>query len=187
MPPLAEPAAPVIRPHPGLTPGGDAASLRRAYGCFPTGVVAVCALPRGDAPIGMAASSFTSVSLDPPLVSVCIQDTSTTWPRLRSMPTLGVSVLADGQAPLSRQLAGPAAGRFAALDPLVDAEGAVFIPGSTAHLSCTIAHEIAAGDHTLVLLRIRALLADPGVEPLVFHAGTYRQLRVGDGGHRASR
>src|SRR5918997_4998820 len=74
----------------------DPQELRRAYGCFPSGVTAICTLVDG-APDGMAASSFTSVSLDPPLVSVCVQNTSTTWPRLRHLPRLGVSVLAESQ------------------------------------------------------------------------------------------
>lgn len=67
--------------------------LRRAFGCFPSGIT-VCALVDGT-PVGMAASSFTSVSLAPPLVSVCIQHTSTTWPVLRNRPRLGLSVLAE--------------------------------------------------------------------------------------------
>src|SRR3546814_7956938 len=59
------------------------AQLRAAFGCFPSGITAVCALIDGK-PVGMAASSFTSVSLDPPLVSVCIQNRSKTWRQLRS-------------------------------------------------------------------------------------------------------
>lgn len=56
---------------------GDIAQLRRAFGCFPSGVTAVCAVVDGE-PVGMAASSFTSVSMAPPLVSVCVQDSSAT-------------------------------------------------------------------------------------------------------------
>lgn len=59
--------------------------LRRAFGCFPTGVAAVCAVAE-TGPVGMAVSSFTSVSLEPPLLSVCMQNSSTTWPTLRRRP-----------------------------------------------------------------------------------------------------
>lgn len=75
----------------------DAARLRKAFGIFPTGVVAVAAEVDGEL-IGLAASSFTSVSLDPPLVSVSIANGSKTWPDLRRAGHLGVTVLADHQA-----------------------------------------------------------------------------------------
>lgn len=60
----------------------DGPGLRAVFGCFPSGVIAVCAMRDGRLD-GMAASAFTAVSLDPPLVSVCAQETSATWPRLR--------------------------------------------------------------------------------------------------------
>lgn len=63
--------------------------LRQAFGCFPSGVTAFCGLLDGAAE-GMAASSFTSVSLDPPLVSVCVAKTSTTWPKLATLDRLGL-------------------------------------------------------------------------------------------------
>jgi flavin reductase (DIM6/NTAB) family NADH-FMN oxidoreductase RutF len=69
----------------------DPQQLRRVFGSFPSGVAAVAALVAGE-PVGIAASSFTSVSLDPPLVSVCIAHTSTTWPVLRTASRLGVSI-----------------------------------------------------------------------------------------------
>ena len=71
----------------------DPKRLREAFGIFPSGVVAVAAEVDGK-PVGLAASSFTSVSLDPPLVSFSIANTSKTWPDLRRAPHLGVSILA---------------------------------------------------------------------------------------------
>ena len=70
------------------TPVVDEGELRRVFGCFPSGVIAVCAIVDGE-PVGMAASSFTSVSVAPALVSICVQNTSTTWPRLRSAAEAG--------------------------------------------------------------------------------------------------
>ncbi|MGC4935823.1 flavin reductase family protein [Gordonia sp. DT30] len=176
-----DPDSAVIAADTDLAPASDEDALRRAYGCFPSGVVAVCCHRAGAAGtelIGMAASAFTSVSLDPPLVSVCVQDTSTTWPRLRDAGTVGVSVFAHDQAQLCRQLAGPAPHRFDGIELLGSDDGALFIPGAAAHLSCTIDTEITAGDHILVLLRIRRLDAHPDVEPLVFHASTFRALQA---------
>src|SRR5690606_13074244 len=66
--------------------------LRRVYGAYPTGVTAVAGLV-GGRPVGIAASSFVPVSLTPPLVSVCVAHTSTTWPLLRDLPRIGISVL----------------------------------------------------------------------------------------------
>ncbi|MGZ4521325.1 MAG: flavin reductase family protein [Mycobacteriaceae bacterium] len=68
-------------------------ALREVFGAFPSGVVVLAATIDGEQ-IGMAASSFTSVSLDPPLVSVCVATQSRTWPQLRRAPRIGVSVLA---------------------------------------------------------------------------------------------
>ncbi|MFT4044793.1 MAG: flavin reductase family protein [Gordonia sp. (in: high G+C Gram-positive bacteria)] len=169
----------------GLTPVTDSGALKRAYGCFPTGVVAVCTRTAdldencgtGEL-IGMAASAFTTVSLDPPLVSVCVQKTSTTWPALRDAPAIGVSVFAHDQAALCRQLAGPAPHRFTGIDPLATDAGAVFIPAAAAHLSCRVYAEVDAGDHILALFEIEALRSDPDVEPLVFHASTFRVLEA---------
>ena len=142
--------------------------LRRAFGCFPSGVTAVCALVDG-APVGMAASSFTSVSLTPPLVSVCIQHSSTTWPLLRACPRVGLSVLAEGQDAACLRLAGHDGDRFVDTDWTSSEAGALFVHGSAAWLDCTVYNEVSAGDHTIVLLRVEGLFADPTTPPLVFH------------------
>ncbi|WP_076481693.1 flavin reductase family protein [Williamsia sterculiae] len=160
-----------------MYPVSDDAALRRAFSCFPSGVVAVCAGDETEL-VGMAASSFATVSLDPPLVSLCVQNTSTTWPRLRTAPSIGVSVFAGGQDQLCKQLAGPAERRFDGIEPQFGENGDVFIPDAAAKLSCSIYNEIPAGDHILVLLKIDALDADVGVEPLVFHASTFRALEA---------
>jgi flavin reductase (DIM6/NTAB) family NADH-FMN oxidoreductase RutF len=158
-----------------LRPVGDGSELKRAYSCFPTGVVAVCCEIEGQ-PVGLAASSFATVSLDPPLVSFCVDNSSTTWPRLRGAPALGVSVFASSQGAHCRQMAGPAERRFDGLQMQSGPEGALLLSGATASMACTIADEIAAGDHTLIMLRILHLHADPSMEPLVFHASTFRAL-----------
>ncbi|GED96905.1 flavin reductase family protein [Gordonia crocea] len=163
---------------PDLAPAESPDALRRAFSCFPSGVVAVCAHENGEAFVGMAASSFSTVSLDPPLVSVCVQNTSTTWPRLRSRQVIGVSVFAHDQSELCRQLAGPAPQRFDGVDLLCTDGGALFVAGAAAHLLCELHAEYAGGDHTVVLLRIRSLSANPDVDPLVFHASTFRRLTI---------
>ena len=89
----------------------DAARLRAAFGVFPSGVVAVAAEVDGQL-TGLAASSFTSVSLEPPLVSFSVANTSKTWPDLRRAAHLGLTVLADHHGEVCRRLAGPVEHRF---------------------------------------------------------------------------
>lgn len=154
---------------------GDPVQLRSTFGCFPSGVTAVCALEQGT-PVGIAASSFTSVSVDPPLVSMCVQNSSTTWPRLRSQARLGVSVLGQDQHEAAQQLAAKDGDRFASLELSCTAEGSVLVHGAVAWLDCSIHSEVPAGDHSIVLLRIHALAAMPDDAPLVFHGSRFRQL-----------
>ncbi|AIJ24705.1 oxidoreductase [Amycolatopsis methanolica 239] len=153
----------------------DGKALRRAFGCFPSGVTAICGLRDGLA-VGMAASAFTSASLDPPLVSLCVQNSSTTWPKLRELARLGISVLAEDHADACLQLSGKAEDRFVGIEWSASTEGAVFMEHATAWLDCSVEREVPAGDHTMVILRIHRFLADPAVAPLVFHASRFRRL-----------
>jgi len=155
--------------------GLDPATLRRVFGAYPTGVTALAALV-GGVPVGMTANSFTSVSLDPPLVSVCVSRTSRTWPVLRRAARLGVSVLSHEQEETSRSLAAPGADRFAGLAWHSSRDGAVLLKGVSAWLDCSVEREIRAGDHKIVLLRVHRLGTDPEVAPLVFHGSRYRRL-----------
>ena len=156
-------------------PSGDPMELRAAYSCVPSGVVAVCGLMRGE-PVGLVAGSFTSVSLDPPLVSVCIQIGSQTWPRLAGLPRLGLSVLAEDQRDTCRTLARKVGDRFAGVGWEAAVGGAVFVQGATAWLECAVHSQLPAGDHSIVLLEILRLRAEPNVVPLVFHASKFPRL-----------
>ncbi|MEV1294213.1 flavin reductase family protein [Pseudonocardia sp. NPDC049635] len=154
----------------------DSAALRALYGCFPSGVVAVCAQgPHG--PVGLAASSFTSVSMDPPLVSFCIQNTSSTWPKLAGLPRLGVSVLSSEHSVACRQLSAKQGDRFAGLELAATPDGALFVAGSSGQLDCSVEQLVPAGDHQIVLLRVHGARVVPA-EPLVYHSGSFRELAL---------
>ncbi|MEN3362600.1 MAG: hypothetical protein V7637_6582 [Mycobacteriales bacterium] len=153
--------------------------LRRAFASFPSGVTAVAAILEGR-PLGLAASSFTPVSLDPPLVSVCIAHTSSTWPALRTVPRFGLSVLAQEHGRVARSLAAKGIDRFAEVSWERTPQGAVFVHGSALWLDCTSFDEVPAGDHDIVLLCVQQLWTYPDVPPLVFHGSKFRQLRTGD-------
>jgi flavin reductase (DIM6/NTAB) family NADH-FMN oxidoreductase RutF len=150
--------------------------LRRVFAAYPTGVTAVAALV-GNVPRGIVASSFISVSLDPPLVSVCVAHASTTWPVLRRAGRLGISVLGAHQQLVCRQLSARGGDRFAALSWWATAAGAVLVSGASAWLDCSIERHVPAGDHDIVLLRVHDLHAS-NVPPLVFHGSAFRQLQL---------
>ena len=157
----------------------DPARLREAFGFFPTGVVALAAEVDGQV-VGLAASSFTTVSLDPPLVSVNLALTSKTWPDLRLASHLGVTVLADHHDVVCRQLAGPVEHRFDGVAFSATDDGAVTLDDGLARFDCTIHREVEAGDHTIVLLRLHAVdhldaHDDPSL-PLVFHRSGFGRL-----------
>ncbi|WP_328462035.1 flavin reductase family protein [Streptomyces sp. NBC_00448] len=154
--------------------------LRRVFGAFPTGVTAIAALVDG-APVGLAANSFTTVSLDPPLLSVCVAHTSTTWPALSDRTRIGVTVLGADQERDCAQLAARGADRFAGLDWHATADGAVLLDRGSAWFDCSIEQHIRAGDHDIVLLRVHALDADHDAPPLVFHASRFRRLEEAAG------
>jgi flavin reductase (DIM6/NTAB) family NADH-FMN oxidoreductase RutF len=153
----------------------DPLVLRRAFGCFPSGVTALCALISGE-PRCIIASTFTPVSLAPSLVSVCVQRTSRTWPTLRGVSRVGVSVLAEEQDAICRSLAGKAEDRFADIDWEADEEGGVYIGGASLWLNCSWYAEVPGGDHTIVLLQIHGLRVEADRAPLVFHGSQFRRL-----------
>jgi flavin reductase (DIM6/NTAB) family NADH-FMN oxidoreductase RutF len=167
-------------PSPSLSAVPGQAELRRVFGAFPTGVTAVAGLADGS-PLGIAASSFTSVSLDPPVVSVCTAHSSTTWPRLRHLPRVGISVLGAHQEDACRRLGGRGddprgADKFATLRWRAAEGGAVFVEGASAWLECSVYREVTVGDHDIVLLLVHELDSDPAVAPLVFHGSRFRRL-----------
>lgn len=166
----------ILLPYQPVADELDTTMLRRAFGAFPSGVVAVAAEVDGVL-VGMAASSFTSVSLSPPLVSFGIARESSTWPVLCRSPRLGVSVLADHHDRVCRQLAGPAATRFTELSLHRTDDGAVTLDDAVVAFEASIYNEIPAGDHTLVLLRLHAVGQSDAVgSPLVFHRSGFGRL-----------
>lgn len=158
----------------------DPAMLRQVFGAFPTGVTALAAL-HGGGPVGLAASSFNTVSLTPPLVSVCIGRSSTTWPLLRTRPRLGVSVLGAHHGAACRQLSARGVDRFAGLGWSATDRGAVLLDEVSAWFECSIEREIGLGDHDLVLLRVHGLQLAADVPPLVFHGSRFRRLDPDEG------
>ncbi|MFA1545973.1 flavin reductase family protein [Actinomadura chokoriensis] len=150
-------------------------NLRRVYGAYPTGVAVVAGLA-GGRPAGIAASSFVPVSLAPPLVSVCVAHTSTTWPLLRELPRIGISVLGAHQEHVGRSLGSRDGDRFAGVGWRSTADGCVLVDDASAWFDCSVEEQFRSGDHDIVVFRVHDLDAAADVPPLVFHASAFRRL-----------
>jgi flavin reductase (DIM6/NTAB) family NADH-FMN oxidoreductase RutF len=150
-------------------------SLREAFGYFPAGVIAVAAEVDGTL-VGLAVSTFVPVSLEPPLVSFCVQNSSTTWPKLKDLPVLGISLLGESHDAAVKSLAAKTGDRFAGLETQSTDRGAVFIHGTSVWLESGIEQLVPAGDHTIVVLRVHNITVHDDVAPIVFHRSTFRKL-----------
>ena len=148
--------------------------FRQVLGHLPTGVTIITArTPSG--PKGMTANSFTSVSLEPPLVLFCPAKTSETWPKLRDASRFCVNILAAQQEQLCRQFAKRDTDRFADV-PFHSRIGGPALDNAAGWLDCGVETEHDAGDHLIVVARVLDFDANAGVRPLVFHRGRYRAV-----------
>jgi flavin reductase (DIM6/NTAB) family NADH-FMN oxidoreductase RutF len=152
----------------------DRTELRQAFGAFATGVTVVTV--GGPAPHGMTANSFTAVSLDPPLVLVCIEHNAIMHEALATSGRFAVSVLGAGQASLARYFADrsrPLGGEQFVSVGWVAGEhtGAPLICGALAHFECATWRRYDGGDHTIFLGRLLGLEGPDDGAALLFHRG----------------
>ncbi len=154
----------------------DARQFRDVLGQFCTGVVIATGCVDGK-PAGFAAQSFSSVSLDPPLVLLCPARTSTSWPKLRDSGSFCINILAADQKPVCDVFAQSGIDKFAALSWHAGITGSPVLDGVLAYVDCDLEAEHDAGDHTVVLGRVRDVeILDPEGSPLLFFRGTYGQF-----------
>lgn len=154
----------------------DSAHFRQVLAHLPTGVTVIAA--HGEhGPVGMAANSVTSVSLEPPLILFCPAKSSSTWPKIRAAGSFCVNVMAGHHEQVTRQFAAMEADRFSGVDYTSRPTGPA-LNDAVAWIECTIHHEHDAGDHTIVVARVVAMEAAPSREPLVFFRGSYGSFRA---------
>lgn len=160
----------------------DPDEFRRVLGDFASGVTIVTApgVEGGEAdaagPAGFACQSFSSLSLDPPLVAFMVGRTSTTWPRIARAGVFCVNVLSAGQGPLCRAFARSGTDKFAGVEhDAAPVSGAPRLTGTLAWIDCTIHAVHTGGDHLIVVGRVNALgRGDATAEqPLLFHKGRF--------------
>lgn len=153
-------------------PQFDPRAFRDVMGHYPTGVVVVSAMV-DDAPVGMVVGTFSSVSLDPPLVSFMPMTTSSTYPKLRAADHVCISVFAHDQMKACRTLASKDPEKFDKVAWTLSPSGAPMIDGAVAHIHGRITKEVEAGDHYITLVSVDDLAIDRGVTPLLFFQGGY--------------
>jgi flavin reductase (DIM6/NTAB) family NADH-FMN oxidoreductase RutF len=151
----------------------DTEEFRRALAVHAAGVVVVTARPDG-VPVGLTATSFSSVSLEPPLVSFYVARSSTTWQSLRLADHFAVNVLASHQADLAARFAKKNTDRFA--HPTRWSEGPQdlpFLDEALAHLVCRHHHTVEVGDHILVVGLVTSTSVSYAGRPLIYHKGRF--------------
>ncbi|AQA05484.1 oxidoreductase [Mycobacterium sp. MS1601] len=155
----------------------DDVNLRETFAHFPSGIAALSAIIDAEPRIVVASSFQVGISAQPPLVMFAVQHTSTSWPKLRLAPRVGVSVLAEKHRGVVHQLSSrTVADRFAGVATTTTASGAHLIDGAAVHFECHLNAEIQAGDHTIVLLQVAGMRHYPDTNPLVWHGSSLRTL-----------
>jgi flavin reductase (DIM6/NTAB) family NADH-FMN oxidoreductase RutF len=157
-----------------LTP----AEFRTALRSFATGVTVVTTRDREGHPSGLTASAFTSVSLDPPLVLVCVDHAATAHPDFRERGWFAVNILRREQEALSRRFAVSGGEKFRGVACHEGRTGLPLLDGALATLECRIVEAHEAGDHTIFIAQVEAASVAEG-QPLVYFHGSYHGLTAG--------
>lgn len=153
----------------------DPVELRRAFGTFVTGITVVTTRDVDGSPRGMTANSFTSVSLDPPLLLVCIGKTASSFPAFNSAESFAVNVLHERQKDVAKVFASKSASKFDAVGHDTIHTGAPVLSDSLTWFDCTVHDRVDAGDHVILIGRVRAFGTSPAA-PLGFCRGRFASV-----------
>jgi flavin reductase (DIM6/NTAB) family NADH-FMN oxidoreductase RutF/pimeloyl-ACP methyl ester carboxylesterase len=157
--------------------GSEPRVLRDALGCFGTGVTIVTTMDRAGEPIGLTANSFTSVSLDPPLILFSLSRRSANLGTFTAAGRFAVNVLHIGQQPLANRFAQRDGSRFAGVDWSIRSEnGSPILGGALASFDCHNHAVHEGGDHLMFLGQVHHAWFEPHRDPLVYFRGKYRRL-----------
>lgn len=156
--------------------GHDARTLRDALGCFATGVTVVTCLTPGGTPAGLTVNSFTSVSLDPPLLLVCLAKKAASAPALIEASHFAVNVLQTGQQPASIRFSTRDEDRFGTTSWSCGEAGAPILTDSLGVFECERHAVYDGGDHYILVGEVVKASFDAGLDPLLYFRGRYRRL-----------
>ena len=152
--------------------------FRHVLSHFASGVTVVTTWDADGRPTGLTASAFTSVSLEPPLILVCVDHKTQSYPALRASGRFAVNVLAAEHEALSRCFATTDADKFNGVGYRPGPLGLPLLPEALAHLECRTVHAYPGGDHTIFVGEVEAAQARDG-EPLLYFRGDYTRLDQG--------
>ncbi|HEU5170485.1 MAG TPA: flavin reductase family protein [Gemmatimonadales bacterium] len=153
----------------------DQALFRQLLGRFATGVTVLTVAAPDGRPHGMTANSLASVSLDPPLLLVCVDHAARMHGLITGAESFVVNVLASHQEELSRRFADPHDDRFEGVGYRVSRSGGVLLDGTLAHIDCRRHALYEAGDHTIIVGRVVGGVVSDG-RPLLYYRGGYAAL-----------
>jgi 3-hydroxy-9,10-secoandrosta-1,3,5(10)-triene-9,17-dione monooxygenase reductase component len=145
---------------------------RKVMGRLPTGVVAITGVEENGNNLGFVVGSFHSLSLDPPIVTFSVANTSSTWPRIRRRQIFTANILSSSQLDVCRALASKGPEKFSSVAHTAGPLGAPRLGGSIAWIDCSVQAEVLVGDHFMVVGTVEAMEATGG-EPLLFRGGEY--------------
>ncbi|MBL4801939.1 MAG: flavin reductase family protein [Emcibacter sp.] len=154
----------------------DSVNFRKVLGNYPTGVCVVTSTEEDGKPVGMSVGTFTSVSLDPPLVAFLPDRRSSTWQKIHQTGRFCVNVLGDHQEAISRQFATPAVDKFIGIPHRLSDMGSPIFDGVVAWIDCEVEAVHEAGDHYIAIGKVVALGAEDPAQPLLYHKGIYSQV-----------
>jgi flavin reductase (DIM6/NTAB) family NADH-FMN oxidoreductase RutF len=155
----------------------DPNELRRVMGMFATGVTVLTTRDAQGRPYGLTANAVTSLSLDPPLLIICVDKRAETHPHFFDSRCFVVNILAEDQAELSAHFAKSGGEKFGALPFSTNQDGVPILEGTLAHVECRIVETHEGGDHVIHIGEVQHAEARGG-RPLLFFQGKYRQLRA---------
>ncbi len=162
-----------------MTAGIDPAMFRETLGHYPTGVAVVTAIAENGLPAGMVVGTFSSVSLDPPLIAFYPTKNSASFAILRTAPAFCINVLASDQEPLCRRLATGGASKFDGVEWRPGPLGSPVLDGAVSWVECTFEQTREAGDHYIVLGRVHEFAVQRSTLPLLFFQGGYGRFSPG--------
>ena len=156
--------------------GSDPRTLRDALGCFATGVTGVTCFDGAGEPVGLTANSFTSLSLDPPLLLVCVAKAAASAVPLSSATNFAVNVLQTGQQPASITFSTRVEDRFGCTEWSVGEHGAPVLMQSLSVFECRRHAVHDGGDHFILVGEVVKASFESGLDPLLYFRGRYRRL-----------
>ena len=151
----------------------DARWFREVLGQYPTGVCVVTATHESNGPAGFVVGSFTSVSLDPPLVAFFPDKQSTSWPKIQAAGSFCVNILSADQEHLCRQFSAKTGDKFEGVAVRPSGSGSPILEDAVAWIDCDLESVTSAGDHYIVIGRVRELAVENPALPLLFFQGGY--------------